>query len=731
MGIQKSLLNSQSVGLALMLLLSGCSFSVPDSRRITITFPDSPDASSQRVVNPSLAESLAQSESQMRLFQLSSGIQSVSRDAASSSYSSSFATPTSVRDFSCFGINVLGDGISKNPNLKPCSESGSLSGGLMAGMTPVTNSSISIDVPMGPNRLIQLFGIQSRSGCPSVGTLGDVTALRAGNYGWPYELGRTTVDITNDTNVVIQSKWDSSKIIPAFCPINFIPNSGSGDSGSSGSSGGTSKLSFMELDFGSGSMQVGTTFAGPVKVEVQDASGARKAGLNSGLIYLSFSTRNDCTDTIIRPDSDIVQAPIVNGVASFSNINLNVYGSTYFRAQSPGMVSRCVGPVTLAKGSTPARVELLGPRVYASPSTSPLPMRLQAFDAGGIPFIFASPASVSVSYSFSGSYGGLSPLFFDPYASSRFTAPASTWSSLPTPFFFSDAAAVANEAVQVGFSISSALTPSFAVSPSSTPIVRVIKQVNSPVSLKFAGTPASREIAVGTCSQGFTVQAADIFGNTVASLPGSITVELISETNGSVAATGLNFFSDAACQVPIVGSVVTLISGSPSATFYVKPNQPGIITMEAKDSYGWLDSASYTLAAVPTSSSGATQLLVTPEGRYDSTQINGPGSSFEMNSCRPLWIALTDDAFNPAPLSAEMVLNFSLAAPPSLSWGGNSGLLFYSDSSCSNALGNSLTISAGRSLMQIWVKKMTAGSYRISVLPSTAAIRAATFDWMF
>jgi alpha-tubulin suppressor-like RCC1 family protein len=139
------------------------------------------------------------------------------------------ATPPSlVSGFDCLGVNVTGPGIpdtSLNPEPNQailfdrllrresyCSYRGMLAGPLVAGAAQPQE--ISLTLPPGPTRLIQVVGIQEIGGSNSCAAEFNQAIPRTLNpsgrplEGEVYELGRAVVDLFSDRAVTLSTEWN-------------------------------------------------------------------------------------------------------------------------------------------------------------------------------------------------------------------------------------------------------------------------------------------------------------------------------------------------------------------------------------------------------------------------------------------------------------------------------------------------------------------------------------------
>jgi hypothetical protein len=122
----------------------------------------------------------------------------------------------------CLAVNVVGDGIpSSDPTVETKNLDDSLAGGFCTypGITtqliPMeTGGAFDLKIPAGRSRLIQVFGIESATGCPVGQNLADLMVkLRSpagisSDYGGFYEVGRAVVDLYKSTAVNIPNTFD-------------------------------------------------------------------------------------------------------------------------------------------------------------------------------------------------------------------------------------------------------------------------------------------------------------------------------------------------------------------------------------------------------------------------------------------------------------------------------------------------------------------------------------------
>jgi hypothetical protein len=169
--------------------------------------------------------------------------------------------PTSLDDFDCFSLNVLGTGINSDPRLPAkfqgsCGYPEEIPLGAYFGMVSVTEGELEISIPSGAKRTIQVQAFRSKTGtCPTLDSLiatypeiiagknpnlTSSTSSPAGGSSTsgsttefplsePLEIGRVTIDLTTDTTVMIPISFDplapkrvicsSSESAPAPIPI--------------------------------------------------------------------------------------------------------------------------------------------------------------------------------------------------------------------------------------------------------------------------------------------------------------------------------------------------------------------------------------------------------------------------------------------------------------------------------------------------------------------------------
>jgi len=171
---------------ASFVLASGCSFGPPQSQSVTVTFP--------------------QASAEASRFGISH------RRSTSSS-------PQSLNDFTCFAVNVSGSGIAPTPDSSfSCKVAGSALPSIFVGFQPTSGGSITVLVPAGPARTIQLLGIQTTNGtCPAAtDMLASSSEFTSGKTTYPYQLGAATADITGDTMITLTASFSPKSPVFAF-----------------------------------------------------------------------------------------------------------------------------------------------------------------------------------------------------------------------------------------------------------------------------------------------------------------------------------------------------------------------------------------------------------------------------------------------------------------------------------------------------------------------------------
>lgn len=134
--------------------------------------------------------------------------------------------PSAISGFNCLGVNIVGPGIPDNspnpkPNLpsilsglltgSPCTYRGVVAGPILPVAGTYGPSELTLMVPAGANRVIQVFGIvDSRAGAPSCAP-GPGFAHDAANVAGAkpdfYEIGRAQLDLMTVQSVSIANAW--------------------------------------------------------------------------------------------------------------------------------------------------------------------------------------------------------------------------------------------------------------------------------------------------------------------------------------------------------------------------------------------------------------------------------------------------------------------------------------------------------------------------------------------
>lgn len=178
--------------LGLGLGLQACSLKPKDNRSVRIALPSSDQLSA-----------------------MARGLERPSSGARSSTM------PTSISQFSCFGLNVTGPGIPNDPRL-PCRDPNEGIGRL-GGLVPVGSSYIDVTVAGGPSRRVQLWGVVSSIGCPDINSYldrkhdGSTGGSGGDDIQQPVLLGEAVVDIYNDTEIQIVASMSNARQLFNSC----------------------------------------------------------------------------------------------------------------------------------------------------------------------------------------------------------------------------------------------------------------------------------------------------------------------------------------------------------------------------------------------------------------------------------------------------------------------------------------------------------------------------------
>lgn len=153
-------------------------------------------------------------------------VSSLGLDAAASSTDVNGETiPTSLADFSCFAVLVTGDGIDPDPRWAAEGCRAKAAGqerlvGILAGLAPTSGGGLSVSIPTGSRRLIQLLGLKSTVGCPS---LDEVLARPGGtDDGFdgierPYELAQAQIDVFADQTLAMKAQFTPGQLPALEC----------------------------------------------------------------------------------------------------------------------------------------------------------------------------------------------------------------------------------------------------------------------------------------------------------------------------------------------------------------------------------------------------------------------------------------------------------------------------------------------------------------------------------
>lgn len=124
--------------------------------------------------------------------------------------------PSSISDFACFGVNITGPGIPEfafGGTHKPtaCPGSGTPYFGIIGGLVPASSGgTLTVNVPAGADRLIQVFGIRSSIGCPPIMDIVDSGPGGQDTMGEPFEIGTFRGSISGPTTVDVNVSYNSS-----------------------------------------------------------------------------------------------------------------------------------------------------------------------------------------------------------------------------------------------------------------------------------------------------------------------------------------------------------------------------------------------------------------------------------------------------------------------------------------------------------------------------------------
>lgn len=130
-----------------------------------------------------------------------------------SSYKASSAAPTSVTAFDCIAVNVMGPSIGAWDSNSATVLAGTGRGytGIVGGTVSVTSGgTITVRVPAGSTRVVQILGMTSNVGCPTGVTGGDLESTD--KFPGTYEVGRDTQSIYKDASIAIANNYKPSTV---------------------------------------------------------------------------------------------------------------------------------------------------------------------------------------------------------------------------------------------------------------------------------------------------------------------------------------------------------------------------------------------------------------------------------------------------------------------------------------------------------------------------------------
>lgn len=229
------------------------------------------------------------------------------------------AVPSSPTGFQCFGVNVTGSGISPTAGLPQdsCVPSNMPGSGIYGGLIySSTGGEIEVDVPSGPGRTIQVFGIQTDGYCPSVS---EITSQPLGMhpFQYAYELGRSKIDVADDTSVTVKMSSNTSSAPRMFCDLGATSSVTRQWTRQMGAAGATLNGQSITVDSYSNIFVAGYTDV------------ALDGNTQTGLIDL-FVTKYDSTGAKLwtRQLGIVSKHVYANGIAADSSGNVYVAGYT-------------------------------------------------------------------------------------------------------------------------------------------------------------------------------------------------------------------------------------------------------------------------------------------------------------------------------------------------------------------------------------------------------------------
>jgi hypothetical protein len=212
---------------------------------------------------------------------------------------------------------------------------------------------------------------------------------------------------------------------------------------------------------------------------------------------------------------------------------------------------------------------------------------------------------------------------------------------------------------------------------------------------RLAFLTPSRTATAGACSGDVTVQSQDSFGNAV------VGASPVPVALAATPASGLAFFSDAACSVPL-GGVAPIAAGQSAVTFHFRGT---VATAETVDA---------TAAGLVGASQGA---LVVAAAPARLAFITAP-QSVMAGACSAVASLELRDAFDNV-ATAPTPVAVALAAAPS------AGFAFYADAACATPA-SSATIAAGASGTGFHFRAVATGDFAVTAADAASLLASAT-----
>ncbi|MCM2322107.1 MAG: Ig-like domain-containing protein [Oligoflexia bacterium] len=586
-------------GLAL-LGASGCSLQMEEQARVRVSFPAAP-APASALPSP---------------LRFDNGSNALLGTAA----------PSTLDEFTCFGINVTGPEISVNPAIPSCGAAELPYPGVIGGLAPVAGGSLEVLVPSGAERVFQLFAVQSRGtyGCPAI------TDAVVGQFGGvdidvPVEIGRVTANVFGDTTLEIKAAYDPAAPKPMFCPSG---------------KGVPAKLALT------GAAAPMISACTPYTVSLQDKAGGPAmvpydlalalSGVSGSSVYLDSSCTSGAGSTSLTIPANQSAQLFYLKFASAASVSLGVSGAglteaTLAIAIGTGPAATLAFATQPSSGGVPGTALAIAPVVSVSdsqgnPASGSVTVSLAAFSdagctaaAGGTLSVATNPVASSagqaafsnVAYSASGtiylkaSASGLPSICSNPIVLTASVASPAFSSIVGSGPVVADGSAASIITITLRDSGNNPLigiVPTFQASGtgntysacSATDVagastcelrsnVVESKTLNllTPISLtgsvvSFTAGPASQvqitsaaqTVAANVCSAAVTLLTQDAFGN-ISAPDANLTVNL--------SASSAQFFSDSGCAAPV--SSIQILAGSSSGSFYVRSSIPGVDTL--------------------------------------------------------------------------------------------------------------------------------------------------------